>query len=61
MAKPRKRKLNEENLFTGKALIESDIFSDCAWAASVVLKEDQNYTEKEAWDLIRAFLNRRVG
>lgn len=61
MAKPRKRELDEKNLYTGSALIESGLFSDCAWAASVILKADQTYTEKEAWDLIRAFLNRRVG
>lgn len=61
MARPRKRELDGNDLFTGRALIESDIFSDCVWAASVVLKEDQKYTEKEAWKLIKAFLNRRVG
>lgn len=62
MARPRKRELDNTNYYTGRALIhDSELFSDCAWAASVVLDEDQNYTEQEAWELIRAFLNRRVG
>lgn len=55
------RPLDEQNKFSGRVLAESRLFANCAWAASVVLKPDKEYTESEAWNIVQEFLHRRVG
>lgn len=51
----------QENRFSGRALVESKEFAKVMWAATVVLDPDAYYTIAEAWDLVHAFINRKVG
>lgn len=50
-----------EEKYSGLTLANSRLFAPVKWAALVVLEPDKYYTIPEAWALVLAFLNRKVG